>query len=93
MKRYTLAVEQGNEAAQTNLGAMYYLGHGVGQNNQEAAQWFQSAAKQGNAKAQFNLGGMYSEGKGVSMNYVFAHVWVTRAAEQDFPRAVTLPET
>jgi len=72
---------------------MYCLGHGVGQNYQEAAQWFQSAVKQGNTKAQCNLGARYSEGKGVSKHYVFAHVWVTRAAEQGFPRVVTLLET
>ena len=64
LKEWRPLAERGNEAAQANLGAMYYLGHGVGQNYQEAAQWFQSAARQGNAKAQFNLGGMYSEGKG-----------------------------
>ncbi len=92
-KWFRLAAEQGNEAAQTNLGAMYYQGHGVGQNYQEAAQWFQRAAKQGNAKAQFNLGGMYSEGKGLPTDYVLAHLWLTRAAEQGFPKAVTLRET
>jgi len=44
-KWFRLAAEQENEAAQTNLGTMYYQGHGVGQNYQEAAQWFQREAR------------------------------------------------
>ncbi len=48
MKWYTLAAEQGYALAQTNLGAMYYNGHGVLQDNVYAHMWFNIAASSGN---------------------------------------------
>ena len=53
------AAEQGNAAAQFNLGVMYYQRQGVTQNYQHAFAWFQKAANQGYALAQYNLGVMY----------------------------------
>ena len=35
--------EQGNVAAQSNLGVMYTNGHGVPQNYAEAAKWYRAA--------------------------------------------------
>ena len=48
--------EQGDAAAQNELGVMYYSGTGVPKNSTEAVKWFRKAARQGNAAAQFNLG-------------------------------------
>jgi TPR repeat protein len=44
--------EQGDAAAQYNLGQMYLLGHGVPKNNAEAVTWYRKAADQGDAAAE-----------------------------------------
>ena len=48
---YRKAAEQGNAAAQCNLGLCYDIGHGVEQNYEEAAKWYSKAAEHGNADA------------------------------------------
>ena len=48
---YQKAAEQGNAAAQYNLGVYYYNGEGVPQSYTEAVKWFKKAAEQGHAKA------------------------------------------
>ncbi len=67
--------EQGDAAAQYNLGVMYYGGYGVPQDYAEAVRWYRKAAEQGNAPAQYNLGVMYHTGQGVPQDYVYAHMW------------------
>src|ERR1700733_12516281 len=47
--------EQGDPAAQYDLGVMYYAGQSVPPNPAEAAQWFGKAAEQGDLNAQYNL--------------------------------------
>ena len=51
--------EQGDAAAQYNLGLMYYTGQGVPQDYKEAVKWYRLSAEQGDATAQYNLGVMY----------------------------------
>jgi len=65
MERLRRAAEQGNAAAQCNLGAVYAEGLGMPQDDAEAAKWFRLSADQGDASAQFNLGNMYRQGRGV----------------------------
>jgi hypothetical protein len=43
----TKAAEQGDAAAQYNLGAMYFRGQGITQDYKESAKWFTKAAEQG----------------------------------------------
>ena len=74
--------EQGDVAAQNNLGLMYENGQGVKQDYAEAVKWYRKAAEQGNANTQFNLGVMYSNGKGVKQDDVEAVKWYRKAAEQ-----------
>jgi tetratricopeptide (TPR) repeat protein len=50
------AAEQGDAAAQFNLGLMYYFGEGVQQDYAEAEKWYRKAAEQGDASAEYNLG-------------------------------------
>ena len=52
VKWYRLAAEQGNAAAQYNLGVMYDKGEGVPQDDAEAVKWYRLAAEQGAAAAQ-----------------------------------------
>ena len=61
-----MAANQGDAAAQYNLGVCYYNGEGVTQNKTEAARLFKLAADQGDATAQCNLGVCYEYGRGVA---------------------------
>ena len=54
-----IMAENGNAAAQYNLGVMYHEGKGMPQDYAKAVRWFRDAANQGNAYAQHNLGVMY----------------------------------
>ena len=53
---YRLAAEQGDAAAQRNLGLMYANGRGVPEDDAEAVRWYRLAAEQGLASAQYSLG-------------------------------------
>ena len=72
--------EQGNAAAQFNLGLMYYNGKGVPQDYAEAFKWWRLAAEQRDAIAQSNLGSLYEYGQGVLQDNVMAHMWYNLAA-------------
>jgi uncharacterized protein len=72
--------EQGDAAAQYELGFMYFDGQGIGRDYTAAVSWFRKAADQGNASAQVSLGQMYRDGQGVPQDYVIAHMWFNLAA-------------
>ena len=75
LREYRPLAEQGNAAAQTNLGFMYDNGQGVPQDYAEAVKWYRKAAEQGRADAQFNLGIMSARGQGVPQDYTEAVKW------------------
>lgn len=79
---YLVGAEQGNAAAEYNLGVIESQGQGVPQDYAKAAQWFLKAAQQGNVRAQYNLGAMYDLGEGVPQDYAQAALWFRKAAEQ-----------
>jgi TPR repeat protein len=87
LREWTPIAKQGNARAQSNLGLMYYKGHGVPQNHKTAVKWYRLAAKQGYANAQSNLGFMYDKGRGVPQNKKTAVKWYRLAAKQGFARA------
>ncbi len=72
----------GDAAAQFNLGVMYLTGHGVQQDDAAAALWFRKAAEQGYALAQTNLGVLYRDGRGVAEDATEAVMWLRKAADQ-----------
>jgi TPR repeat protein len=80
LKHWQPLADQGNAAAQNNLGVMYDLGRGVPQDYAEAMRWYKLAAAQGDAKAQYNLGAYYGNGQGVPQDNVKAHIWLNLAA-------------
>lgn len=84
---YQKAAEQGDAAAQFELGRIYTLGFGLPKDESKAVKWFQKAAAQGLAEAQLNLGKCYLEGTGVSMNLTNACEWFEKAAEQGLMEA------
>jgi TPR repeat protein len=74
--------QQGEAAAQYNLGVMYERGEGVAKDEAEAVRWYTQAAAQGHADAQYNLGVMYSQGRGVVKDEAEAVRWYRKAADQ-----------
>ncbi len=80
VKWFRKAAEQGNAAAQSDLGFMYAKGWGVPWDHTEAMKWYRLAADQGNVRAQYRLGGMYADGLFVSQDFVQAHMWLSLAA-------------
>jgi TPR repeat protein len=73
--------EQGEAEAQTELGARYFQGEGVPQDDTEAARWLLLAAEQGDPDAQNKLGFLRAQGRGVSKDDAKAAGWYRRAAE------------
>ena len=73
------AAQQGYAFAQSQLGFMYDIGHGVAQDYKEAVKWYRKAALQGDAFAQYGLGFMYEYGEGVAQDYIQAHMWYNLA--------------
>ena len=67
--------EQGDAAAQSNLGIMYTKDDGVPRDYKEAIKWYRLAAAQGDVESQTTLGIMYAKGQGVPEDKVFAYMW------------------
>ena len=62
VKWFRKAAENGNSAAQSNLGIFYDYGKGVQQDYAEAVKWYKKSAEQGNTSAQYSLGMCYYGG-------------------------------
>jgi TPR repeat protein len=75
---------QGEGWAKHNLGWMYEHGHGVAQDDEQAARWYREAADQGVADSQYNLGVLYANGRGVPRDDKEAVFWYRKAANQKF---------
>ena len=87
MRWYRMAADQGDAAAQVNVGSLYANGWGVPQNYPEAMQWFRKAADQRNASAQNDVGGLFANGRGVARDYSEAMRWFQMAAGQGYAAA------
>jgi TPR repeat protein len=74
--------EQGDAAAQFNIGLMFNTGRGVPEDKAAAASWYRLAADQGYAKAQFSLGALYERGDGLPQDFAQAAKWYRAAAQQ-----------
>lgn len=88
LAQFQQLADQGNTAAQFNLGQMYRLGQGAPRDLVEAARWYHRAAAQGDAQSQYNLGVMYYNAQGVPRNLVFSHMWLTLSAMSGADHAV-----
>ncbi len=82
LREWRPLAEQGDAAAQFNLGVMYSKGRGVPQDYAEAVKWYKKAAEQNDDFAQGELGFMYGKGRGVPQDYVQAHMWLNLGATQ-----------
>jgi hypothetical protein len=82
MTWYRTAADQGDAAAEVDVGWLYENGWGVVQDYREAMTWYRKAAGQGNATAQNNIGILYRNGWGVAQDYATAMTWFRKAADQ-----------
>lgn len=78
---------QGSDHAQFYLAKRLQKGQGIGQNTQQAIQWYTRAAEQGVAPAQLNLAIMYLRGEGVQPDVNQARKWLEKAAMRGDNRA------
>jgi localization factor PodJL len=76
------AAQRGDPIAQHEVAARYAAGHGVGQDLQQAFQWYARAAMRGLAAAQYRLAALHERGLGTAADPERAKVWYARAAEQ-----------
>lgn len=77
-----ILASRGDDAAQLNVGYLYYKGSGVKQSYKKAFMYFKQSAEQGNNVAQNNLGVMYSEGQYVEMNHAIGNEWYAKSIKQ-----------
>lgn len=83
---YKKAAELSSPYAQYCVGHCYARGHGVAQNDVEAAAWYRKSALQrppGFSAAQHALGSCYLRGVGVPQDYLKAVYWLRKAADQE----------
>jgi hypothetical protein len=73
--------EQGDPAAQFDLGIRYNQGKDVPADPTLAADWFRKAAAKSNTDAMVQLGIMYGTGRGVPKDLLQAVSWFRQAAE------------
>ena len=71
--------EQGDAAAQNNLGILYEVGAAVAPDSAAAAAWYRRAAEQGLPMGQYNLGILYGTGPSGSSDSVAAYAWLALA--------------
>jgi len=74
--------EQGNTAAQYNLGTMYYNGEGTRRDYAEALKWYRMAAEHGDVESARRVGFMYANGQGVPRGDAEALKWYRLAADR-----------
>jgi TPR repeat protein len=85
IKELVSAAENGDAAAQFNLGIVYDYrfddnGYPIEGNRQEAMRWLLAAAEQGLPRAQCKLAEMYAVGAAVPDDYINACAWFVIAA-------------
>ena len=79
--------DQGEVAAQLELGRRHEDGDSTRINTSEASRWYARAAEAGHPEGQYRYGLALLEGRGVVQDYHSALEWLTRAAEQNHAKA------
>ena len=86
LEEFNLLSERGDTRAQFMLGAMYFHGKGVPQNDGFAAIWFHKSAIQGHPGAQLAYGSLHIRGVGVAQDLIRAYIWLSLAIDSNIPR-------
>lgn len=82
------AAEQGDSAAQFELGKLSQAGKEVEKNLETAANWYEKAARNGHAEAALKLGHFYKTGKGRARDFVRAKELFEFAASKNLISAL-----
>lgn len=82
LREWQPLAEQGQAAAQYNLGLLYANGQGVRKDDVQARQWYEKAAVQGHAEAQVNLGILLVYARGGQQDYKMAVYYLRLSANQ-----------
>jgi TPR repeat protein len=80
--QFWMLAEDGDPAAQYNLGQFYREGIGIPADLREARRWYEKAAVQGHALGEYALGVMFENGDGGRRDLSSARIWYGRAKEQ-----------
>lgn len=78
---------KGSVQQELQLGAAYFAGRGVQQDEKQAAYWYEKAANSGDAVAQLQIGYFYEAGIGVTRDPVRAAHWYQLASASGLPSA------
>jgi len=78
--RLQVDAQRGSIKQQVELGAAYFTGRGVPQDEKRAAYWYEKAANAGDPGAQKQIGYFYEVGIGVQRDPAMAVRWYQRAA-------------
>jgi TPR repeat protein len=81
------AADQGDSAAQVEVGFLYEKGLGVTPDYKKAMKWFKKSAALNNGGAEFDLGDMYDNGLGVSKDLKQAVFWYKKSAARGNKKA------
>lgn len=76
---YRRFADEGDAAAQNNLGILYEVGAGVAADATAAEAWYRRAAEQGLPMGQYNLGILYGTRPPETRDSVQAYAWLTLA--------------
>ena len=87
MGQWEPLAQQGDPAAQFNVGVLFHDGRGVATDPSHAVAWWRRAAEGGHAPAQYNLGLAHIAGDGVVPDPSAATRWLEKAALQGLARA------
>ena len=82
LKEQLPRAEQGDAAAQHDVGLLYATGLGREPDFAKAFEWWHKAADQGLAEAEYHMGNLYSNGWGTTQDNGKAVDWFRRAAQQ-----------
>jgi TPR repeat protein len=80
VSRLRVDAERGSIKQEVELGAAYFAGRGVAQDEKQAAYWYEKAANAGDPGAQLEIGYLYQMGIGVRRDPATAVRWYERAA-------------
>ena len=79
--------EEGDNAAQYNIGILYQFGLGVTQDVQKAVDWYHKSAEAGFADATAHMGDLYAKGFFGVPDDESAIIWYERASKQGHAEA------
>jgi hypothetical protein len=83
IKKFSIAAEQGDIAAQMELARLYF----IMDKKVEAAAWVHRAAEAGDANAQLALSMLYKQGNGVEQDLSQSTEWLKKAVKSGSPEA------